>query len=158
MQHGEYAHAIRREGLALASAARTAGVEADVPSCPEWKVADLLGHLGRIHRWVTRMLIERASDRGKHWSETEPPPVDERLDWFQAGVDPLADALVAAGPTVELWTWTPDKTSGFWARRQAHECILGAARLPGWRSGERFTRQEMPPGQRRPWPTPAARR
>jgi uncharacterized protein (TIGR03083 family) len=124
MQHREYAHAIRREGLALAAAARMAGVNADVPSCPEWKVADLLGHVGRIHRWVTRILVDRATDRGKHWSEEKPPPVDERLDWFEHGVVPLADALVAAGPSVELWTWTDDKTSGFWARRQANETAV----------------------------------
>ena len=85
MDHGEYALAIRREGLALAAAARTVGVDAEVPSCPAWRVADLLGHLGRIHRWVTRILEDRATDRGTHWSETEPPPVDQRLEWFERG-------------------------------------------------------------------------
>ena len=124
MEHEQYANAIRREGLALAAAARGAGVDADVPSCPEWKVGDLLGHVGRIHRWVTRILVDRATDRGKHWSEAEPPPMEERLVWFEQGVAPLADALVAAGPKVELWTWTPDKTSGFWARRMANETAV----------------------------------
>ncbi len=124
MEHPEYAAAIRREGLALATAARTAGVDAGVPSCPEWKVADLLGHVGRIHRWVTRILVDRATERGTHWSEAAPPPVEQRLAWFEQGVAPLADALISAGPAVELWTWTPDKTSGFWARRQANETAV----------------------------------
>jgi uncharacterized protein (TIGR03083 family) len=124
MEHEEYANAIRREGRALAAAARRAGVDAGVPSCPAWTVADLLGHVGRIHRWVTRILVDRATDRGTHWSEAEPPPVEQRLEWFEEGVAPLADALAAAGPAVELWTWTPDKSSGFWARRQANETAV----------------------------------
>jgi uncharacterized protein (TIGR03083 family) len=36
----------------------------------------------------------------------------------------LADALATAGPDLALWSWTPDATSGFWARRQAHETAI----------------------------------
>ena len=79
MKYDEYVDAIRTEGAALAAAARDAGVDAAVPSCPEWRVADLVGHVGR-----------------------------------------LADA----GPDVELWTWTNDRTTGFWARRQANETAM----------------------------------
>ena len=108
----------------LSGEPRGAGVAADVPSCPEWKVADLLGHVGRIHRWVTRILVDRATEPGKHWSAAAPPSDEDVLEWFEQGVAPLADALIAAGPAVELWTWTPDKTSGFWARRQANETAV----------------------------------
>ena len=124
MNHDERAEAIRREGHALDASARAAGVDAVVPSCPGWKVADLLAHTGRIHRWVTAILVEGREVRGEHWSENEPPPENELLDWFAAGVDPLADALLASGPDVEVWTWTPDKTSGFWARRQSVETAV----------------------------------
>jgi uncharacterized protein (TIGR03083 family) len=121
MDHGAYVDAIRSEGAALAVAAERAGVDAPVPSCPLWTVADLLGHVGRIHRWVAQLVIDRAGDRGAHWSEAEPPPADERVEWFAAGVPMLADALAAAGPDASMWSWTPDATSGFWARRQANE-------------------------------------
>jgi uncharacterized protein (TIGR03083 family) len=124
MNHDERAEAIRGEGHALASAASDAGVDAAVPSCPDWKVADLLAHIGRIHRWVTGILVDRKGERGEHWSENEPPPPDELLGWFAGGVDPLADALRESGPNVEVWTWTPDQTSGFWARRQAVETAV----------------------------------
>lgn len=124
MEHEQYLAAIRSEGHALAGAARTAGVDAPVVSCGDWMVADLLAHLGRIHRWVTSIVVERPSDPGSHWSQHEPPPPDELLDWFDAGVDPLADALADAGPDAEVWTWSADRTSGFWARRQAHETAV----------------------------------
>jgi uncharacterized protein (TIGR03083 family) len=143
MQHDEYCEAIRREGAALAAGARTAGLDARVPSCPEWDVAELLSHIGRIHRWVTA-IVEEGGDsaatggersaeptqrkkRGSfedHWSQAEPPPRAGRVDWFAAGVDPLAEALLQAGPAVEVWTWTDDHSTGFWARRQANETAV----------------------------------
>ena len=67
MNHDEYVGAIRTDGAALAAAARRAGIEAPVPSCPLWSVADLLGHVGRLHRWVADIVVERATDRGAHW-------------------------------------------------------------------------------------------
>ncbi len=124
MDHVRRVDALRREGHALAHAAERAGVDATVPSCPEWTVADLLAHVGRIHRWVTRIVTDRSADRGAHWSESAPPPRDELVEWFRAGVDPLGDALAAAGPGVEVWTWTNDRTTGFWARRQAVETAV----------------------------------
>jgi uncharacterized protein (TIGR03083 family) len=124
MEFDERVTAIRREGAALADAARTVGVDAPVPSCPLWTVADLLGHLGRIHRWVAAMIVKRAADRGAHWSESAPPPNDELLDWFAQGAPMLADALAGAGPNTAVWTWTDDKTTSFWARRQAIETAV----------------------------------
>jgi uncharacterized protein (TIGR03083 family) len=124
MQHDDYCEAIRREGRALALAAGDAGIDAPVPSCPEWTVADLLSHVGRIHRWITGLVNDRRETIEDHWSQAEPPPPEERVEWFAAGVDPLADALLSAGPAVEMWTWTDDHSSGFWARRQANETAI----------------------------------
>ena len=124
MDHDDYVDAIRSDGDALAVAAARAGVGVPVPSCPLWSVADLLGHIGRIHRWVAELVVDRASERGPHWSENEPPPPAARVDWFSEGVAMLADALADAGPSVEMWSWTPEATSGFWARRQANETAV----------------------------------
>jgi uncharacterized protein (TIGR03083 family) len=124
LSHGEYVDAIRSDGAALADAAAAARLLARVPSCPLWSVADLLGHIGRIHRWVAALVVDRAVERGPHWSETEPPADDELLTWFRGGVTLLADALGDAGAGTNVWSWTPDATSGFWARRQAHETSI----------------------------------
>ena len=124
MDYGEYCAAIRREGHALGAAARAAGVDAKVPSCPDWQVADLLGHVGRLHRWVAAIVESKGDDPSDHWSDAEPPPLDARLDWFDAGVDLIADALLGADPSVEAWSWTDDRTVGFWARRQANETAV----------------------------------
>jgi uncharacterized protein (TIGR03083 family) len=124
VEHLEYAEAIRREGSTLARAAGDAGVDATVPSCPEWTVADLLAHVGRIHRWVTAIVEQRPGATEHHWSEAEPPAVEARIEWFADGVAPLADALAAADPATEVWTWTDDRNVGFWARRMANETAV----------------------------------
>lgn len=124
MEFSERVEAIHREGAVMADVARAAGVNAQVPTCPDWNVGDLLAHLGRIHRWVAAIITDRATDSGTHWSQSEPPPADERVDWFAQGVPMLANALADAGPDAEMWTWTNDKTAGFWARRQAIETAV----------------------------------
>ena len=125
MDYSGYCHAIRREGHALAAAARAAGVDATVPSCPEWQVADLLGHVGRLHRWVSGIVeAGRLDPPEHHWSAAEPPAAGERIEWFDAGVDIIADTMARADPTSVAWSWTDDCTAGFWARRQANETAV----------------------------------
>jgi uncharacterized protein (TIGR03083 family) len=124
MDYSGHCHALRREGHALGGAARAAGIEAAVPSCPEWQVGDLLGHVGRLHHWVAAIIEAAGDDPTDHWSAAEPPPAAVRLDWFEAGVDLVADALERVEPATEAWSWTDDRTAGFWARRQANETAV----------------------------------
>jgi len=124
MEYSDYCAAIRREGHTLAAAARVAGVDHVVPSCPDWQVSDLLGHVGRLHHWVAAIVDSAGDDPPDHWSDAAPPPVDERLAWFESGVDLVADALLRVDPSSPAWSWTDDRTAGFWARRQANETAV----------------------------------
>lgn len=126
MNHDDFVAAIRRDGAALDVAARAAGVDAPVPSCPDWKVRDLVAHVGRIHHWVSAIVADGSMNPNAHWSAEDPPPDDELFDWYAGGYPQLADALAAAGPDAPAWTWTPDQTAGFWARRQANETSVHA--------------------------------
>ncbi|MEV7544351.1 maleylpyruvate isomerase family mycothiol-dependent enzyme [Streptomyces sp. NPDC089915] len=114
-----------------------------VPSCPGWTVADLAGHLGSVQRYVTHVL------RGRHTEPPDPtdpalyalpedpavraawprydatpyrgPVPAELLDWSAGAARQLADALEELGPDVPVWTWSAERTSGFWARVQTIE-------------------------------------
>jgi uncharacterized protein (TIGR03083 family) len=116
--------ALRRDGAAYEGAVRAAGVDAPVPSCPGWTVADLLEHLGRIHRWVASIVSQRDTQPPAFWDQVDVPARAELVDWSAAGWRALADALAATGPDVEVWSWTPWRTTAFWARRQAHELAV----------------------------------
>jgi uncharacterized protein (TIGR03083 family) len=124
MEYADYCAAIRREGHALHTAADVAGVDAAVPSCPEWRVADLLAHVGRLHRWIAAIIESGGDSPSDHWSDAEPPPEADRLAWFDEGVDLVADALLRVQPSAPAWSWTTDHTAGFWARRQANETAV----------------------------------
>ena len=99
-----------------------------VPTCPGWTIADLTRHTGTIHRWATRIVRERAGSRIA-FPEGESPrdSADGWAQWLTAGAAPLLAALRAAGPGAAVWTWGPGRSSGWWARRVAHETTVHRA-------------------------------
>ncbi len=144
MDFADHVAAIRSEGAALGRAAAAAGLDAAVPGCPGWRVADLVGHVGRLHSWVAALVTERPDAEPDLFNDIVVPDGAGLLDWYDAGVEPLATALEAAGPAAEVWSWTDTHTAGFWARRQAHEtavhrwdaeCAADGARAGVARSG-----------------------
>src|SRR4029450_13488361 len=55
----------------------------------------------------------------------DPPGDDALVGWFRAGHATLVDALSAADPALDCWTFLPAPSPlGFWARRQAHETAI----------------------------------
>jgi uncharacterized protein (TIGR03083 family) len=124
MQHRQHVDAIRREGASLSAAARRAGNDARVASCPDWTVADLLSHIGRIHHWLVGVVEMRPERPSFNWRQTDPPPEAARVEWFDEGYEDLASALGALTADTEVWTWASERTAGFWSRRQAHELAV----------------------------------
>ncbi len=116
-----YLAAIGGEADALATAGARAGLDAPVPSCPEWRVADLLRHIGRVHRWV--VACTAANDFVAPDSLEAPPEGAALADWAREGAAALVAALDRPAAD-EAWTWAPDRTVGFWQRRQAHETAM----------------------------------
>ncbi|MEU8773721.1 maleylpyruvate isomerase family mycothiol-dependent enzyme [Streptomyces sp. NPDC048606] len=118
-----------------------------VPSCPGWSVSDLIGHLGGVQRFLTHVLRERLAEPPA--DPTDPSlydlPVDPAdplamadwpvpgrtpttapvpaplLDWSADAARNLADTLEGLGPHVPVWSWSPERTSGFWLRMQTIE-------------------------------------
>jgi uncharacterized protein (TIGR03083 family) len=122
----DYLGAIRDNATALVDAAEAAGLDAPVPSCPKWNVADLLEHIGFVHRWAAANL-ERAPDDPYMASRDMGFAAPERREaaaWVRDGAVALVDALGAKPPETAAWTWLPPATNEFWRRRQAHETAV----------------------------------
>ena len=118
--------ALRSAADALAVRAGEAGLDARVPTCPRWRVADLVAHQGIVHRWAAghlRLDEARTLSKGEVL-RTVPRP--QLLDWFAAGVAGLEEALAAAPPDVRAMVFLRDAPAprAFWARRQAHETTI----------------------------------
>lgn len=96
-----------------------------VPSCPGWSVADLVTHLGGVHRWAAAIVLSG--------QRLQPPQVHAQLplaEWY-AGT---ATALLTALQAVDGDEPTPnfsrrDEVAAFWPRRQLHETTVHAVDL-----------------------------
>ncbi|MFF1649510.1 maleylpyruvate isomerase N-terminal domain-containing protein [Streptomyces sp. NPDC058240] len=58
MEITDHIKSLATEGQLLATAAQEAGTGAQVPTCPDWRVRDLLRHTGMVHRWATTVSPE----------------------------------------------------------------------------------------------------
>ncbi|MGW0392716.1 maleylpyruvate isomerase family mycothiol-dependent enzyme [Streptomyces sp. NPDC003042] len=126
MKITEYVETVAREGELLADAAEQAGTDALVPTCPEWRVADLLRHTGAVHRWAAGFVADAAQEP-LPFPEAPDLTGAELLAWFREGHAALVRTLSEAPADVRCWTFLPtDPPSplAFWARRQAHETTV----------------------------------
>ena len=126
MEVSEYISALRREGDLLAAAASGVDLDADVPTCPGWRIRDLLRHIGGVHRWARTYVAEcRTEPMNKEEEEgfmRAWPDDDALIPWFRAGHAELVETLETAGPDLRCWTFLKAPSPlAFWARRQTHE-------------------------------------
>jgi uncharacterized protein (TIGR03083 family) len=132
MEIADHIACLRSEGELLAEAAERSSLTAPVPTCPGWRVRDLLAHLGFVHRWATSYVTEGRTEMTSEPGEEEIirlAPADEALvGWFRDGHARLVSVLATADPAVRCWTFLPAPSPlAFWARRQAHETAIHRA-------------------------------
>jgi uncharacterized protein (TIGR03083 family) len=121
----DFVRAIRDDADALANAAESAGVDAQVPSCADWKVADLLEHLGMVHRWAAANCGRAPSDSFVPSTEMgEAPEAPALVAWLREGASDLVAVLESHDASDPCWTWAPPQTVAFWQRRMAHETAM----------------------------------
>ncbi|WP_405014187.1 maleylpyruvate isomerase family mycothiol-dependent enzyme [Kitasatospora sp. NBC_01539] len=129
MEIPELVDVLRREGGLLAATADRTAPDAPVPTCPEWRLRDLVLHTGRVHRWATALVRDAltapidAEGTAAVWGE-EPSDTD-LVAWFREGHLSLLAALDGAPADLACWSFLPAPSPlAFWARRQAHETAV----------------------------------
>jgi uncharacterized protein (TIGR03083 family) len=106
-----------------------AGLEAGVPTCPDWTVLDLVAHQGMVHRWAAALLGgERPTDDEVAAYEASGRGSEHPLRWLADGAAALAEAVNGASDDVEALVFLNDAPPAreFWARRQCHETTMHA--------------------------------
>lgn len=101
------------------------GLDVQVPWVPAWTAADLVGHLGTVHRWATAILRAGHTERPSPGA-TASPPIEGLLEWYAAGLNALVTTLRSTPPEAPAWHMSPaaEKIAASWARRQAHELLV----------------------------------
>jgi uncharacterized protein (TIGR03083 family) len=145
----DYLSLIGAAARRLAADAVEAGLDAPVPTCPEWTVAQLVGHQGEVHRWATAVIAGALTDPDLPESAVAAtlPPDDEAvlLSWFTAGAQALIDALGDAPDDLTAAVFLRDapRPRVFWARRQTHETTIHAVDALSARLGRMPTAAEV---------------
>lgn len=124
MKIAEQIQTLATEGRLLADAAQEAGTGAPVPTCPGWRVRDVLRHTAMVHTWAAAFVTEGHTS---YVPDTGEPDLDgpALLDRFRAGHRLLVEALERAPQDLECWAFfAAPSPLAFWARRQAHETTI----------------------------------
>ncbi len=120
MDAAAYLDALAREGALLAGTS-VSDLERAVPSCPEWTVAQLIGHTGWVHRWVTATLrADPANPPSPRTIETAPPG-PAVLGWYRQALDELLVSLQEVDLSRTYTTFAGPRNGHWWARRMVHE-------------------------------------
>ena len=119
---------IQQDGSQLLDAAQRTGLQAQVPSCPGWTMADLVWHIGAVWDTWSFVVSERITDAGdlEPLRQRQRRPADDLvLDWSAAAHTGVLSALRNAPPGTPVWTWTGSNQDVMWVRRRmAHETAV----------------------------------
>jgi uncharacterized protein (TIGR03083 family) len=126
MEPLEYLDRVKANVALFVDAARSAGVDAPVPSCPDWKVADLARHQGRVFHWMCHLLETKATEYVSPKELEEQAQREEPLAWLEAGAEQAFALFGDADPDTPVWNWIEGRPAParFWYRRMAHETVI----------------------------------
>lgn len=127
MQINEHIDQLQAEGTALATAARTADLDAAVDYLPGWTARDVVIHVGGIHRWAAEIVgtASPGPDVPAGATVGTGPADDELVEWFVDGHAALVETLRQAPVDLECFAFLPAPSPlAFWARRQALETAV----------------------------------
>jgi uncharacterized protein (TIGR03083 family) len=132
----------RQQMTAFAQTVKDLDPGLTVPTCPEWQVRDLVGHLGQAPRWASGIVRTRQADGYPDPLAAEPGPPGEWAAWLDEGVQDLVDAIAGTGPDTPVWTLVGERPAAFWLRRML--CDLTVHRADAARTAG--TPYEVDPG------------
>ncbi len=123
MEHQAKVDALRAQITGMAAELDGADPRNPVPSCPDWDLAELIQHTGRLHRWVQEIVRTRSTEY-VNWKKLDlglPEDPAGLPAWLAAGADPLVAVMDAVDPATAVWSFAPGGSAGWWARRMLHE-------------------------------------
>ena len=120
MDAARLVEALHEHTVGFAKAVEGADPEARVPTCPEWPLRVLVGHIGQAHRWSAGNIRTGPS--------AVPDPFDAEpgadwTTWLLEGASELVDAVRAAGDR-PVWTFFGQGPATFWLRRMVHDTAV----------------------------------
>ena len=112
----------------LAESATAAGSDAAVPTAPQWKIADLVEHVGQTQNWVAEIIERRIADPTQLPTEVAKLPTDaaEWPAWLAESAQRVADACSDEALDAPVFNPAADGRSGtrFWIASSVNEAVV----------------------------------
>jgi uncharacterized protein (TIGR03083 family) len=93
-----------------------------VPTCPQWPLRVLVGHIGQAHRWAASVVRSGPSPVPDPF-EADPGDPANWSDWLHEGATDLVDAALTARES-PVWTFFGPQQATFWLRRMRNDTTV----------------------------------
>ncbi|MFI6922844.1 maleylpyruvate isomerase family mycothiol-dependent enzyme [Nonomuraea spiralis] len=122
--HERLALGLKEQTAAFARVVAEADPDTVVPTCPEWRVRDLAGHIGQAHRWAAEIVRTGAYAAVPAVPDAEPGEPARWTGWLEEGAATLTGAVRDGGPERPVWTFLGPRPALFWLRRMLNETCV----------------------------------
>jgi uncharacterized protein (TIGR03083 family) len=123
VDYREHVATVERETASIVAAVHGAPRGARVPTCPDFSLADLVGHVGEFTALWTHVLCEATGAENSPYAPLEED--DDLATWYRPLADHLLERLRATSGDTYCWMWMDDQqTATGVARRCANELSI----------------------------------
>jgi uncharacterized protein (TIGR03083 family) len=119
----QYGAGLVTQADGLARIAESADPGTPIVTCPGWTLAQLVRHVGWVHRRAIA-IVQRGDRVGDDEIEDTEPPPGAGAEWLRAGAGRVVDTIGRAGVDAPTWTFAGPGTAGVWLRRMTHETTV----------------------------------
>lgn len=96
--------------------------DAHVPTCPDWPLRVLVGHIGQAHRW-SASIVRSGPSAVPDPLDADPGTPADWAGWLHQGATELTKAALDAGDT-PVWTFFGPQPARFWLRRMLNDTTI----------------------------------
>jgi uncharacterized protein (TIGR03083 family) len=122
MDEARLVEGLHQHTTGFATAVADADPDLPVPTCPQWPLRVLVGHIGQAHRWAASVVRSGPTPVPEPF-DADPGSPGEWPTWLREGAADLVDAVLAAGDT-PVWTFFGQGRATFWLRRMLHDTTV----------------------------------
>jgi uncharacterized protein (TIGR03083 family) len=120
----DYLAALGADSARFLDILRAGDLDGAVPSCPDWRLADLGWHLTEVQSFWAE-IVEGLLDDPEQATQPDRPHDGSLANVFAEESTRLQAALAARSPEDRCWSWHDGGQSVGWVRRrQAHEALI----------------------------------